>query len=317
MPDHNHAHSHGHGHSHADHFNTYNRAFAIAVTLNLGFVIIEAVFGVLSGSLALLADAGHNLSDVLGLLMAWIASWLAGRKTTERNTYGLKKTTILAALFNALFLVAAVGGIAWEAIRRFGEPAEVAGMTVIVVASIGVLINGVTMLLFVKGQKGDLNIRGAFLHMAADTVVSVGVVVAGVLIIATGADWIDPVVSLVIAVIIFIGTWQLLKDSIGLAIDAVPRNINPADVTAALSRLPGVESAHHLHIWALSTTENALTVHLVKPDSGDDDELIQQANRMLAHDFNIAHVTIQWERTHNQCPNNPGIPDNGNVEANL
>jgi len=298
-----HNHNHEHSHSHADHFNTHNRAFAIAVALNLGFVIIEVVFGVLSGSLALLADAGHNLSDVLGLLMAWIASWLAGRKTTERNTYGLKKTTILAALFNALFLIAAVGGIAWEAIRRFGDPAEVDGMTVIVVAGIGVLINGVTMLLFLKGQKGDLNIRGAFLHMAADTVVSVGVVVAGVLIMATGANWIDPVVSLVIAAVIFIGTWQLLKDSISLAIDAVPRTINPANVADALSRLPGVESVHHLHIWALSTTENALTVHLVKPDSRDDDDIIQQANRMLAQHFNIAHVTIQWERNHSRCPN--------------
>ena len=292
-----------HDHSHADHFNTHNRSFAIAVILNLGFVIIEAVFGVLSGSLALLADAGHNLSDVLGLLMAWVASWLASRKTTERNTYGLKKSTILAALFNALFLIAAVGGIAWEAIRRFNEPAEVAGMTVIVVAGIGVLINGATMLLFLKGQKGDLNIRGAFLHMAADTVVSVGVVIAGLLIMGTGASWIDPVVSLVIAAVIFIGTWQLLKDSVSLAIDAVPRNINPADVYAALARLPGVESVHHQHIWALSTTENALTVHLVKPDGRDDDEIIQQASRMLAHDYNIQHVTIQWERNHNQCPN--------------
>ncbi|WP_018404516.1 cation diffusion facilitator family transporter [Marinobacter gelidimuriae] len=317
MHNHNHAHSHSHGHSHADHFNTHNRAFAIAVALNLGFVIIEVVFGVLSGSLALLADAGHNLSDVLGLLMAWIASWLAGRKTTERNTYGLKKTTILAALFNALFLIAAVGGIAWEAIRRFGDPAEVAGMTVIVVAGIGVLINGVTMLLFLKGQKGDLNIRAAFLHMAADTVVSVGVVVAGVLIMATGANWIDPVVSLVIAAVIFIGTWQLLKDSISLAIDAVPRTINPADVANALSQLPGVESAHHLHIWALSTTENALTVHLVKPDSLDDDDIIQQANRMLTQDFNIAHVTIQWERNHSRCPNEVDIDGGGVSNVNV
>jgi len=229
----------------------------------------------------------------------------------------LKKTTILAALFNALFLIAAVGGIAWEAIRRFDDPAEVAGMTVIVVAGIGVLINGVTMLLFLKGQKGDLNIRGAFLHMAADTVVSVGVVVAGVLIMATGANWIDPVVSLVIAAVIFIGTWQLLKDSISLAIDAVPRTINPANVADALSRLPGVESVHHLHIWALSTTENALTVHLVKPDSRDDDDIIQQANRMLAHDFNIAHVTIQWERNHSRCPNEVDIDGGGVSNVNV
>ncbi len=305
---HNHTHSHGHaqGHHHADHFNTHTWAFAIAVFLNLAFVVIEATYGMLSGSLALLADAGHNLSDVLGLAMAWAASWLAGRKATDRNTYGLKKTTILAALFNALFLVAAVGGIAWEAIRRFSEPASVAGLTVIVVAGIGVVINGITMLLFMSGQKGDLNIRGAFLHMAADTMVSLGVVVAGLVIMLTQANWIDPVVSLVIAVVIFIGTWQLLKDSLGLAVDAVPKGIDPGDVIEKLQALPGVESAHHLHIWALSTTENALTVHLVKPDSGNDDQIIEQATHMLSHDFNIQHVTIQWERAVAGCPTTSG-----------
>jgi cobalt-zinc-cadmium efflux system protein len=301
-----HSHDHSHGHNHADHFNTHTRAFAIAVFLNLAFVVIEATYGMLSGSLALLADAGHNLSDVLGLAMAWAASWLAGRKATDRNTYGLKKTTILAALFNALFLVAAVGGIAWEAIRRFSEPASVAGLTVIVVAGIGVVINGITMLLFMSGQKGDLNIRGAFLHMAADTMVSLGVVVAGLVIMLTQANWIDPVVSLVIAVVIFIGTWQLLKDSLGLAVDAVPKGIDPGDVIEKLQALPGVESAHHLHIWALSTTENALTVHLVKPDSGNDDQIIEQATQMLNHDFNIQHVTIQWERALAGCPTTSG-----------
>lgn len=296
-------HSHDHGHSHADHFDTHNRAFALAVFLNLAFVGIEAVYGVLAGSLALLADAGHNLSDVLGLVMAWGASWLAGKKATDRNTYGLKKSTILAALFNALFLIAAVGGIAWEAIRRFNDPAEVAGMTVIVVAGIGVVINGITMLLFMGGQKGDLNIRGAFLHMAADTAVSVGVVIAGLVIMATGLTWIDPLVSLVIAAIIFIGTWQLLKDSLNLAVDAVPREIDPEEVLKELAALPGVKSVHHLHIWALSTTENALTVHLVKPDTEDDDRVIRQATEMLAHSFNIQHVTIQWERATSDCPN--------------
>ncbi|MCM0613144.1 cation transporter [Marinobacter sediminum] len=300
---HGHSHDHSHGHNHSDHFNTHNRAFAIAVFLNLVFVAIEAVYGVLAGSLALLADAGHNLSDVLGLVMAWVASWLASRKATDRNTYGLKKSTILAALFNALILIAAVGGIAWEAIRRFSEPAEVAGMTVIIVAAIGVLINGVTMLLFMSGQKGDLNIRGAFLHMAADTAVSVGVVVAGLVIMLTGISWIDPLVSLVIAAVIFLGTWQLLKDSVSLAVDAVPRDIDPAEVFEMLKTLPGVESVHHLHIWALSTTENALTVHLVKPDTEGDDRVIEQATEMLAHDFNIKHVTIQWERAASNCPN--------------
>lgn len=298
-----HGHSHGHSHSHADHFNTHNRSFAVAVLLNVAFVVIEAVYGVLAGSLALLADAGHNLSDVLGLILAWVASWLASRKATDRNTYGLKKSTILAALFNALFLIAAVGGIAWEAIRRFSEPSEVAGMTVIVVAAIGVLINGATMLLFLKGQKGDLNIRGAFLHMAADAGVSVGVVIAGLVIMVTGITWIDPLVSLVIAAVIFIGTWQLLKDSVNLAVDAVPRDIEPAEVYEQLAALPGVESVHHLHIWALSTTENALTVHLIKPDPDGDDLVLQQASDTLAHDFNIHHVTIQWERGAGQCPN--------------
>ncbi|GGE54558.1 cobalt transporter [Streptosporangium jomthongense] len=301
-----HNHNDSHGHNHAEHFDTHNRSFAIAVILNVGFVLIEAIYGVLSGSLALLADAGHNLSDVLGLVMAWAASWLAGRKATDRNTYGLKKTTILAALFNALFLIAAVGGIAWEAVRRFNDPAEVAGLTVIIVAGIGVVINGITMLLFLKGQQGDLNIRGAFLHMAADTLVSIGVVIAGGIIMLTGAHWIDPVVSLVIAVVIFIGTWRLLKDSVNLAVDAVPRGINPGAVIEKLQSLPGVESAHHLHIWALSTTENALTVHLVKPDPGSDDQVIEQATHMLRQEFNIQHVTIQWERTVADCPNASG-----------
>lgn len=181
-----------------------------------------------------------------------------------------------------------------------------AGLTVIIVAGIGVLVNGITMLLFIKGQEGDLNIRGAFLHMAADTLVSVGVVIAGVVIMVTDVRWIDPVVSLVIAVVIFIGTWRLLKDSVSLAVDAVPKNINPGKVVEKLKSLPGVESAHHLHIWALSTTENALTVHLVKPDSGDDDQVIEQATHMLNHDFNIQHVTIQWERAVTGCPNASG-----------
>lgn len=296
-------HSHNdHGHDHSHHFDTHNRAFLIAIVLNVGFVAIEAVYGVLAGSLALLADAGHNLSDVLGLVMAWVASWLATQKPTNTNTYGLKKTTILAALFNALFLIAAVGGIAWEAIQRFSDPAEVAGMTVITVAGIGVLINGITMMLFMKGQEGDLNIRGAFLHMAADTAVSLGVVVAGLIIMFTGVTWVDPVVSLIIAAVIFIGTWRLLKDSVRLAVDAVPRDIDPEAVSEKLRELPGVESVHHLHIWSLSTTENALTVHLVKPDPTDDDALIEQAGHLLDHQFNIQHVTIQWERHPRTCP---------------
>lgn len=294
---------HDHSHDHSHHFDTHNRSFAIAVFLNLLFVIIEVIYGVISGSLALLADAGHNLSDVMGLAMAWVASWLASRVATYSKTYGLKKTTILAALFNALILIAAVGGITWEAIQRLTNPAGVAGLTVVIVAGIGVLINGATMMLFLKGQKGDINIRGAFLHMAADTAVSVGVVISGTILMLTNLAWIDPVVSLVIAAVIFVGTWQLLKDSVNLAVDAVPRDIDPSTVKERLETLPGVQSAHHLHIWALSTTENALTVHLVKPEPEGDDQLIDSASAMLAEEFNIQHTTIQWERGDSPCPN--------------
>ncbi len=291
-----------HSHDHGDHFDTHNRSFAIAVILNTLFVVIEAVYGVLSGSLVLIADAGHNLSDVMGLIMAWVASWLASKAATYSKTYGLKKTTILAALFNALILIAAVGGITWEAIQRLTDPADVAGLTVVVVAGIGVLINGATMMLFLKGQKGDINIRGAFLHMAADTAVSVGVVISGTILMFTSLTWIDPVVSLIIAAVIFLGTWQLLKDSVNLAVDAVPKGIDPSAVHERLENLPGVQSAHHLHIWALSTTENALTVHLVKPDPEGDDQVINDVSAMLSEQFNIQHTTIQWERNNSQCP---------------
>jgi len=293
---------HDHGHDHSHHFDTHNRSFAIAVFLNILFVVIEAVYGVISGSLALLADAGHNLSDVMGLIMAWAASWLASKAATYSKTYGLKKTTILAALFNALILIAAVGGITWEAIQRLTDSADVAGLTIVIVAGIGVLINGATMMLFLKGQKGDINIRGAFLHMAADTAVSVGVVISGTILMFTNMTWIDPIVSLVIAVVIFVGTWQLLRDSINLAVDAVPKGIDPSAVRERLEGLPGVKSAHHLHIWALSTTENALTVHLVKPDPENDDQVISDAAEMLNQHFGIQHATIQWERAEGQCP---------------
>ena len=296
-------HDHSHGHDHSHHFDTHNRSFAIAVFLNILFVVIEAVYGVISGSLALLADAGHNLSDVMGLIMAWAASWLASKAATNAKTYGLKKTTILAALFNALILIAAVGGITWEAIQRLTDPADVAGLTVVIVAGIGVLTNGATMMLFLNGQKGDINIRGAFLHMAADTAVSVGVVISGTILMFTNLTWIDPIVSLVIAVVIFVGTWQLLKVSVNLAVDAVPKGIDPSAVQERLESLPGVQSAHHLHIWALSTTENALTVHLVKPDPGSDDQVISEATEMLNKHFGIQHTTIQWERGDEQCPN--------------
>ena len=286
--------SHNHTHDHAP--PDYNRAFAIGVALNVIYIVVEATYGFLAGSLALLADAGHNLSDVLGLLLAWGANYLIQRKPTERHTYGWRKSTILAALSNAIILLVAMGGIAWEAVRRFSDPAPVAGKTIIIVAAIGVVINTATALLFLSGRKKDLNIRGAFLHMAADAGVSAGVVVAGVVILATGWLWIDPVVSLVITAIILIGTWGLLRDSFNLALDAVPAGIDPEAVKSYLSDLPGVAGVHDLHIWAMSTSETALTVHLLKPDAGADDTLIEQAGRELNQRFGIEHITIQWER---------------------
>lgn len=284
--------SHNHDHSPSD----YNRAFAIGVALNVIYIVVEATYGFLAGSLALLADAGHNLSDVLGLLLAWGANYLVQRKPTERHTYGWRKSTILAALTNAIILLVAMGGIAWEAVRRFSDPSPVAGKTVIIVAAIGVVINTATALLFLSGRKTDLNIRGAFLHMAADAGVSAGVVLAGVVILATGWPWIDPVVSLTITAIILVGTWGLLRDSFNLALDAVPAGIDPEAVKTYLSDLPGVTGVHDLHIWAMSTSETALTVHLVKPDARDDDTLIEQASRELHDRFGIEHITIQWER---------------------
>jgi cobalt-zinc-cadmium efflux system protein len=289
---HNHTHNHGHSHGPAD----YNRAFAIGVALNVAYIVVEATYGFLAGSLALLADAGHNLSDVLGLLLAWGANYLVQRKPTKRHTYGWRKSTILAALTNAIILLVAMGGIAWEAVRRFGDPSPVAGRTIVIVAAIGVVINTATALLFLSGRKKDLNIRGAFLHMAADAGVSAGVVVAGVVILTTGWLWIDPVVSLVITAIILIGTWGLLRDSFNLALDAVPAGINPEAVKTYLTDLPGVTGVHDLHIWAMSTSETALTVHLVKPDAKDDDRLIGQASKELHDRFGIEHITIQWER---------------------
>jgi cobalt-zinc-cadmium efflux system protein len=286
------SHHQNHNHSPSD----YNRAFAIGVALNVIYIVVEVTYGFLAGSLALLADAGHNLSDVLGLLLAWGANYLVQRKPTERHTYGWRKSTILAALTNAIILLVAMGGIAWEAVQRFSDPSPVAGKTVIIVAAIGVVINTATALLFLSGRKTDLNIRGAFLHMAADAGVSAGVVLAGVVILATGWPWIDPVVSLTITAIILVGTWGLLRDSFNLALDAVPAGIDPEAVKTYLSDLPGVTGVHDLHIWAMSTSETALTVHLLKPDARDDDTLIEQASRELHDRFGIEHITIQWER---------------------
>ena len=282
-----------HDHSHGN----YGRAFALGVTLNVIFVVIEAVYGWWADSLALLADAGHNLSDVLGLLMAWGGYALAKLAPDPHRTYGWRGTTILAALFNALLLLVAVGGIAWEAIGRMRQPEEVAAPVVITVAMIGVVINTGTALLFVRGRHRDLNLRGAYLHMAADALLSLGVVVAGLIIWATGYDWVDPATSLVIAAVILLSTWGLLKESLRLATQAVPSHISPDEVEQFLLGLPGVTGVHDLHIWAMSTTEIALTAHLVRPEVNNDDELLREAATELRDQFDICHSTIQIERS--------------------
>jgi len=284
--------SHHHHHSPPD----YNRAFAVGVILNVGFVVIEAVFGVLSDSLALLTDAGHNLSDVMGLLLAWGAAALAKRRPSPRRTYGYSSATIIASVFSGLLLMGAVGAIGWEAIGRLVDPPQPAGKTIMIVAAVGVVINTVTALFFLSGKDHDLNIRGAFLHMAADAVVSLGVVVSGALILFYGVYWIDPLVSLLIATVIFLSTWGLLRDSLNLAVDAVPRNVDPAAVREYLVGLPGVRALHDLHIWPMSTTDTALTAHLVMDVFPDDDKFLNEVAHVLEQRFSIMHPTIQMER---------------------
>jgi len=293
--DHSHDHGHGHGHSHAP--ADFGRAFAIGIALNTAFVAVEAAFGYISGSMALVADAGHNLSDVLGLLIAWGAAAAAKRPPSPRFTYGLKSSTILAALANAALLMIAIGAILFETIDRFLDPVEPQGWTMIWVAGVGIVINTVTALLFVRGRKDDLNIRGAFLHMAADALVSVGVVIAGVAILLTGAVWLDPVTSLVILAVIGWGTWGLARDSLKLGLNAVPDGVDESAVRAALEREPGVAEVHDLHIWPMSTTETALTAHLVMPDGHPGDAFIAQLAQRLSHDHQIGHTTLQIERT--------------------
>jgi cobalt-zinc-cadmium efflux system protein len=292
--EHRHSHTDG-GHSH--HLPaTFDKAFAIGITLNIAYVVAQVLFGLFAHSLALLADAGHNLGDVLGLGMAWGASRLAQCAPTLRYTYGFRRSSILASLANAILLLVAVGGITWEAIRRFWEPTSVAGATVTCVAAVGIVINAVTALLFASGRKGDLNIKGAFVHMAADAIVSAGVVVAGIVILLSGWWWLDPVVSLVINAVIVWGTWGLLRDSMDMALDAVPPGVDVASVQNYFRSLSGVTDFHHLHIWSLSTTQAALTVHLVKPQTGGDDDLLETVNQELSERFGIGHATIQFER---------------------
>ncbi len=299
-----HTHDH-HGHAGAGHAHhlpaSFGKAFAIGITLNVVYVVTQVLFGLAAHSLALLADAGHNLGDVMGLFLAWGASILAQRRPSTRYTYGLRRSTILASLANAILLLVAVGGITWEAVRRFGQHEEVAGITVMWVAALGVVINGLTAMLFVSGRKNDLNIKGAFLHMAADAAVSAGVIVAGLVILLSGWWWLDPVVSLVINAIIVWGTWGLLRDSFDMTMDAVPAGVDLLSVQGYFRSLPGINDLHHLHIWPLSTTETALTVHLVKPQTEGDDELLGRVSRELNERFNIDHATIQFER-HSSSP---------------
>lgn len=293
-----HAHAHGHVHAPAHH----GPAFAVGIALNVGFVVAEAIFGWLGNSVALLADAGHNLSDVLGLLIAWLALLLAARRPSARFTYGLGGSSIVAALFNAVLLLVAVGAVAWEAILRLMHPEPSAGLTVIVVAAAGIVVNGVTAWLFSRGQQDDLNIRGAFLHMLSDAAVSAAVVVAGVLMLWTGWLWLDPVASLLVSAVIVWTTWSLLRQSLAMSVDAVPETIDPVAVRDYLCACAGVDSIHDLHIWPMSTTGVALTAHLVMTAGHPGDAFLRQVAEGLEHRFRIDHATLQVETDpHNAC----------------
>lgn len=289
-----HDHDHGHGHSHAP--TDFGRAFAIGIALNTAYIVVEAGYGFAIGSMSLLADAGHNLSDVLGLIIAWAGATLAKRPPSKRYTFGFRGSSILAALFNAVLLLIAVGLIALEAIQRIVYPAPVAGGTIMIVAAIGIVINGATAMLFARGRKGDINIRGAYLHMAADAAVSAGVVVAGALILWTGAHWIDPATSLVIGLVILLSTWSLLKDAVKMSLAAVPEHIDTDEVRDTLEAMDGVARVHHLHIWNMSTTETALTAHIVMPTGHPGDAFLADIQAQLADRFQIGHSTIQIER---------------------
>jgi cobalt-zinc-cadmium efflux system protein len=295
--EHDHAHDHAHGpggHVHGP--ASFDRAFAIGVGLNVLFVLAELAFGFRSHSLALVADAGHNLGDVLSLVLAWAGTVLARRQPTPRRTYGMRRFSILAAVANAGILLVAVGAIIVEAIDRFRHPAPIAGGVVSLVAAVGIVINLGTALAFMRGRDHDLNIRGAFLHMLGDAAASAGVVVAGLIIAATGLLWIDPAVSLLLAGLIMWSTWGLAKDSVNLALDAVPAGIDPIEVGAMLRGLEGVVEVHDLHIWGMSTTDVALTAHLIRPCHGGEDALLATATRLLRDRFGIAHATLQVEQ---------------------
>lgn len=284
-----HHHDHGSGTAH------YNRMFAIGVGLNLAYVFLEAGVGLAIGSLALLADAGHNLSDVLSLLLAWSAAWLATRPPTRQRSYGFRRATILASLLSALLLLMTMGAIGWEALQRMGAPNPVDGQLMIAVAALGVIVNTATALLFLRDRKRDLNIRGAFLHMAADAAISLGVVIAGMLILLTGWLWLDPAISLLVVLIIVVATWGLLKESVVLLLDMVPTRVDAAEVEAWLRSTPGVEDLHDLHIWSVSTTDVVLTVHLIMPRTVNQDRFLRELRDQLFQRFDIGHTTVQIE----------------------
>lgn len=298
---HEHAHSHGHEHG----TSAGGPVFAIAVALNVAFVVVEVVYGLMANSLALLSDAGHNLSDVFALLIAWGAMHLGKAQPTTRHTYGYRRSSILAALVNAFTLLIVVGGITWEAAGRLAHPEEVAGTTIIWVAAAGIVINAICAWLFMSGREHDVNIRGVFLHMAGDAAVSVGVVGVGVAILMTGWTWLDPAISILIGAVIVWGTWGVLRESVNLAMDAVPEHIDPHAVEAYIGALPGVQAVHDLHIWAMSTTEAALTVHLVMPRPPADDEFLSGICAELKRRFEIGHATIQIEQGSTACAQAP------------
>ncbi|MDB5482145.1 MAG: czcD [Caulobacteraceae bacterium] len=287
------AHGHGHGHSHAP--ASFGGAFAVGIVLNTGYVVAEALYGVMANSLALIADAGHNFGDVLSLAVAWFAASLGRRAPTERYTYGLRGSSILAALSNAVVLLVVTGGIAWAAILKLMHPSPAGGLTMIAVASVGVVVNGVTAMMFASGRKGDINIRAAFAHMASDALIALGVVASGGVVLFTGWQWVDPAVSLAIGGLIVWGTWSLMRESLDLALHAVPASVNRADVLSYLRGLPGVSEVHDLHIWGMSTTENALTAHLVRPGGELDDSLLRRACIDLRERFAVHHATLQIE----------------------
>jgi cobalt-zinc-cadmium efflux system protein len=308
MPDshdaHDHGQSHGHDHGHGrgghahHHHHTptdFGRAFAIGIALNGVYVIGEIAYGLIANSLALLADAGHNAGDVVSLGLAWLAAWLSGKAPSRRYTYGLRASSILAALANAVLLAVITGGIAWEAVLRLMHPQPAAGGTMMAVAAVGIVINGVTALMFARGRDGDLNVRGAFQHMASDALVALGVVAAGAAVLYTHWLWLDPMVSLAISVVIVLGTWSLLREALALALAGVPSGVDRSGVAKYLAGLPGVTEVHDLHIWGMSTTETALTAHLVRPGAGADDALLAQACGELKARFAIHHTTLQVE----------------------